>query len=199
MPKKSNAELSEYEIQRQEKIAQNQALLRQLQLDAASAGLAPNKKAAAKSSTPDRANKKKKPAVQKIKEEVQPRRTSSRLRGIVADSEVAKRKADEEAAAFQEAQRAKRQRVSGDLNLNDTVVSGRQWNQSGNFLSSVGPANPGERTFSAQDVRETSDKELRALREKMSGLELWEGFEPSSMSSLAHMENYHLYADASQG
>ena len=113
------------------------------------------------------------------------RRTSSRLRGIVADSEVAKRKAEDEAEAFQEAQRLKRQRVSGDLNLTDVVVAGRDWNQSGNFLSSVGPAMPGERTFSAQDVKKTNDKELRALREKMSGLQLWEGFEPNSAFQLS--------------
>lgn len=175
MPKKANTELSDYELQRQEKIAANQALLRQLQLDAASAGLAPSKpKSVASSGAP----KKKKP-VQKIKEEVLPRRTSSRLKGIVADSEVAKRKAEEEAEAFQEAQRAKRQRVSDDLNLSDIVVAGKGWNQSGNFPSIVGPARPGERTFSAQEVKDTSDKELRALREKMSGLELWEGFEPN--------------------
>jgi len=181
MPKKSNVELSDYELQRQEKIAQNQALLRQLQLDAASAGLAPNKPKPANAS--DKTQQRKKKPVQKIKEEdVQPRRTSSRLKGIVADSEVAKRKAEDEADAFQQAQKAKRQRVSGDLNLTDIVVAGRDWNQSGNFLSSVGPAMPGERTFSAQHVKETSDKELRALREKMSGLQLWEGFEPSSAS-----------------
>lgn len=178
MPRKANVELSEYEIQRQEKIAANQALLRQLQLDAASAGLAPATKSS--SGTANKAQKKKKAPVQKVKEEILPRRTSSRLRGIVADSEVAKRKADEEAEAFQEAQKAKRQRVSDDLNLSDIVVAGRQWNQSGNFPSIVGPAQPGERTFHAQDIKETSDKELRALREKMSGLELWEGFEPNS-------------------
>lgn len=177
MPRKANVELSDYEIQRQEKIAQNQALLRQLQLDAASAGLAPAAKST-KSGPSDKSRPKRKP-VQKIKEEVQPRRTSSRLQGIVADSEVAKRKADDEAEAFQEVQRVKRQRVSGDLNLTDVVVAGRDWNQSGNFLSHVGPAMPGERTFSAQHVKETNDKELRALREKMSGLQLWEGFEPN--------------------
>lgn len=181
MPRKPNIELSDYELQRQEKIAQNQALLKQLQLDAASAGLAPAK--SSKSSTTSKAPKKKTP-VQKVKEEALPRRTSSRLRGIVADSEVAKRKAEDEAEAFQEAQKAKRQRVSDDLNLTDIVVAGRQWNQSGNFLSGFGPARPGERTFSAQDVKATSDKELRALRERMSGLQLWEGFEPSSMFNL---------------
>lgn len=189
MPKNSNAGLSEYEIQRQEKIEKNQALLRQLQLDAASAGIAPSTKAA-KSGTSDRSQKRKRP-VQKIKEEVLPRRTSSRLRGIVADSEVAKQKADEEAEAFQEAQKAKRQRVSNDLNLADIVVAGRSWNQSGNFLSMVGPANPGERTFSAQDVKNTSDKELRELRERMSGLQLWKEFEPSS--KLVASSSFEMY------
>ena len=180
MPKKqTNAEINEYELQRQEKIAKNQALLRQLQLDAASAGVAPKK--AAKTSTPNKDAKKRKP-VQKIKEEVVPRRTSSRLKGIVADSEVAKRKADEEAEAIQQAARAKRQRVSDDLNLGDVVVAGRHWDQSGNFLSLVGPANPGERTFDAKDIKDTTDKELKALRERMSGLQLWEGFEPNRRS-----------------
>lgn len=177
MPKRAAPELSEYEIERQARIAKNQALLRELQLDAASAGLGSKSAAKSRSSTPSHAPKKRK--VEKIKEEVVPRRTSSRLRGIVADSEVARQKAEEEREAFQEAQKAKRQRVSGDLNLSDIVVAGRSWNQSGNFLTNVGPANPGERTFSAQDVKDTTDKELRTLREKMSGLALWEGFEPN--------------------
>lgn len=177
MPKKSAAELSEYELQRQENIAKNQALLRQLQLEAASAGIAPKKPSRA---TPDsKSAKKKRTPVQKVKEEVLPRRTSSRLRGIVADSEVAKRKAEEEHELLAQAERAKRQRVSEDLRFSDVVVAGKDWDQSGNFLRLVGPANPGERTFSAQDVKETTDKELKELRERMSGLDLWEGFEPN--------------------
>lgn len=107
------------------------------------------------------------------------RRTSARLQGLVADSEVAKRKAEDEHAALQEAERAKRQRVSDDLNLGDVVVAGHHWNQSGNFLTGVGPAKPYERTFTADNVKKTSDKELRALREKMSNLQLWNGFEPN--------------------
>ncbi|THW79073.1 WD repeat-containing protein [Aureobasidium pullulans] len=177
MPKKSAAELSEYELQRQENIAKNQALLRQLQLEAASAGIAPKKPSRA---TPDsKSAKKKKTPVQQVKEEILPRRTSSRLRGIVADSEVAKRKAEEEHELLAQAERAKRQRVSEDLRFSDVVVAGKDWDQSGNFLRLVGPANPGERTFSAQDVKETTDKELKELRERMSGLDLWEGFEPN--------------------
>ncbi|KAI9668401.1 MAG: hypothetical protein M1831_001155 [Alyxoria varia] len=171
---------SDYEAQRQAKIAQNQALLKELQLNAASAGLGP------KSSKPSGGRASggsagKKPAPKKkIKEEdFAPRRTSSRLQGIVADSEVAKRKADEENERIREEDRRKRQRRNEDIKLNDVVVTGQHWDGAGNWLKNVGPANPYERTFDEEDVTRTTDKELRALREQMSGLSLWEGAEPS--------------------
>ncbi|TKA63921.1 hypothetical protein B0A55_08730, partial [Friedmanniomyces simplex] len=82
---KGGPQLSEYEQQRQEKIAKNQALLQQLQLDAAQTGLGPKSKPKAASSS---ASQKRKRAVTKVKEEENaPRRTSARLQGIVADSE----------------------------------------------------------------------------------------------------------------
>ncbi|KAK7509998.1 WD repeat-containing protein [Phyllosticta citriasiana] len=176
MARGAKQQLNEYELKRQEQIAKNQELLRSLALDAQQAGLAPSAPKP-RSSTPA----KRKAPVKKEREEVVPRRTSSRLRGIVADSEVAKRKAEEEYQAIQDAERAKRQRVSDDLNLSDVVVAGQHWDQSGNFLKGVGPAKPYERTFTAENVKDTTDKELRALREKMSGLQLWEGFEPNQI------------------
>lgn len=179
MARKEKAEISEYERKRQENIAKTQALLRNLEQEAAQAGLGPTSKARASSTTKSKA---KKPAPKKIKqEEITPRRTSSRLKGIEADSEKAKRKAEEEYEALREADRAKRQRVSGAFRLSDIVVAGKGWDQSGNFLSIVGPAKPYERTFDFDDTKETTDKELRALREKMSGLELWEDFEPNEV------------------
>jgi hypothetical protein len=175
MPKEASTKVSDYELQRQENIAKNQALLRQLQLEAVSAGIAPKKPP-----RPSSDNKRKRtPTVQKIKEEVQPRRTSSRLKGIVADSEVARQKAEDESQLLAQAERAKRQRVSADLRFSDVVVAGKDWDQSGNFLRILGPANPGERTFSPQDAKETTDNELKELRERMSGLELWQGFDPT--------------------
>lgn len=172
-------ELSEYEQQRQANIAERDALLKKLQLDAASSG--PARKPPRSSSTTAKPNKKKAPA-QKIKEEIVPRRTSSRIAGIEADSEKAKRKAEEEYEVVQEAARVKRQRVSDDLNLTDIVVAGKDWDKSNNFFVDVVKrgANPYERTFGETEVKATSDKELRALREKMSGLELYDGFEPNS-------------------
>ncbi|KAH9869220.1 hypothetical protein IAQ61_006425 [Plenodomus lingam] len=179
MARGKNVELSEYERKRQENIAKTQALLRNLEMEAAQAGLGPTGKAQTSSVT-SRA-KSKKPAPKKMKEEdLAPRRTSSRLRGIEADSEKAKRKAEEEYVALNEAHRAKRQRVSDAFNFSDIVVAGKDWDKNGNFLS-IGPANPYARTFDYDDVKETTDKELRALRERMSGLELWEDFEPNEI------------------
>ena len=176
--KMAGQELSEYEKQRQANIAERDALLKKLALDSASAGIAP--KPAKSSAAPGRPPKKKAP-VKKIKEEVVPRRTSSRIAGLEADSEKAKRKAEEEYQAVQEQARIKRQRVSGDLSLGDIVVGDNSWDKSRNaFVDVVNRgAQPYERTFGETEVKETSNKELKALREKMSGLELYEGFEPN--------------------
>ena len=177
MAKKESTEISEYERQRLENIAQRDKLLKQLALDASSAGLGPGSKP--KPSKPAAA--KKKPAVKKIKEENLPRRTSSRIAGIEADSEVARRKAEDEYVAVQEAARVKRQRISGPLDLKEVQVAGKDWDKNENFLVDVviRGANPYERTFGDEEVKETTDTELRALREKMSGLELYDGFEPN--------------------
>lgn len=172
------AALSEYERKRQENIAKTQALLRNLELEAAQAGLAPTAKTAASSTKA----KPKKTAPKKIKqEEVVPRRTSSRLKGIEADSETAKRKAEEEHEARKEADKAKRQRISEAFNFGDILVAGKGGDAISSLLAVVGPANPYERTFDEDDVKETTDKELRALREKMSSLELWSEYEPNEL------------------
>ncbi|MCJ1391964.1 hypothetical protein MMC18_004831 [Xylographa bjoerkii] len=179
-------QISDYEQQRQANIAERDALIKQLALDAASAAFQPKPVGRSVGRPAANGNKahKKKTVVKRVKEEVLPRRTSSRLAGLTADSEVAKRKADDEYEAVQQAARAKRQRVSGNLDLTDIVVAGKGWDKSENYLVDVFStgAKPYERTFGDSEVKETSDKELRALREKMSGLELYDGFEPNSES-----------------
>ena len=40
-------------------------------------------------------------------------------------------------------------------------------------------AQPHFRTFTEDDIKETTDEGLKALREKISGLELYEGWEPN--------------------
>ena len=172
-------QLSEYEQQRQANIAERNKLLKQLALDAGQAGLGPQKARPTNKSAPS--SKKKTPAKRVKAEDLAPRRTSSRLQGLTADSEVAKRKAEDEYAAAQEAAKVKRQRQSGDLNLSDVVVAGQDWDKSKNFIFDVisRGAKPHERTFGEEEVKTTTDKELKALREQMSGLELYSGFEPN--------------------
>lgn len=189
MAPKPAPQLSEYELQRQANIAERDALLKQLALDAAAADFTP-KTVSKSASNANRAHKRKAP-VKKVVAEVAPRRTSSRLAGLTADSEVAKRKAEEEYAAVQEAARVKRQRLSGDLDLKDIVVAGKEWGSSENGLFDIVTrgGKPYERTFGEHEIKHTSDKELRRLREQMSGLQLYEGFEPNReelLTTLTH-------------
>ncbi len=188
MVSKQEAEQNEYEAQRLANIAKNQALLRELQLNAASAGLGIPKSNGGRSSTgttTNRSHRKKtdpRAPAKKQTVEVVPRRTSSRLAGLQADSEVAKRKAEEEHAAIQQVARLKRQRVSGDVDLRNILVTGHEWDDSKNFLADITrTGNKYERTFTDADVSQTGDKQLKALREKMSTLKLYEEFEPNSM------------------
>lgn len=170
--KREQAEISAFERKRLENIAANQAMLKDLSTTA-------NKiiQKAPKPAAP-RAPRKKAPPAQK--ENIRPTRTSSRIAGIEADSETAKRKADDEYELAKETARAKRLRVTGDLDLSDIVVEGKKWNKGENFLSSImRGAQPYERSFTEDDIKETTNAGLKALREKMSGLELYDTYEPN--------------------
>lgn len=119
-----------------------------------------------------------------------PTRRSARVAGIEADPETRKRKLDDvdgvleyglgESAPIKE----KRLRVSGDLALGDMQVDGR-WHatlQGLSELSSAGASTrpsvqPGVRTFTDEDIQETTDAELKALRKEMNSLELFDKFE----------------------
>ncbi|KAF7588310.1 hypothetical protein BBP40_005909 [Aspergillus hancockii] len=173
-------EISDFEKQRLANIAERDALLKQLSLNSQS--LFPPPKVPNRSSE---SRAKKRTAPKKIKKEEEaptPRRTSSRLRGIAAESEVAKRKAEEEYVAFQDAERAKRVRKSDSFALNDMLVSGQKLSGDGLLGVDVitkGVAVPYERTFGDEDIKKTTDKELKALRKEMSELNLWEAWEPN--------------------
>lgn len=155
---------SEYEKQRQINIAKNRELLKQLQLDSLSPSI-PKRPTPAKS-TPSKKSTTRVKKERPVSESSGPRRTSSRLAGLPADSEVAKRKAEDQEQAFMGAERAKRARVAGDLSFE--IKEG--------LLDGVGKH---DRTFTDEDVKKTGDKGLRAIREELMGLKLWEKFEPS--------------------
>lgn len=183
-------ELSEFEKQRLANIAERDALLKKLTLEAQSSGLfakpSPKTVTGAKKDGGSLRSKKKAVAPRIKKEDEPPlvRRMSSRLRGITADSEVEKRKAD---VAFEEAQqveREKKMRKSDFFTLDNMLVSGQKL--SGDALIGIdvvtkGVAKPYERTFGDEDVKKTMDKDLKALREEMSDLQLWDQWEPNSM------------------
>jgi len=155
---------NEYERLRQEYILKNKELLLQLQLDAASVGAT---KKAAKSSRGS-TSKLKNRNVKKESQSPLPRRKSSRLAGLPADSEVAKRKYEEGIAALQEEERAKRARVVGDLSFE--ITQG---------LVDIAKSARSERTFTDENVQETTDKDLRAMRQKMMGLRLYDEHLPN--------------------
>ncbi|KAL9625541.1 MAG: hypothetical protein Q9160_000252 [Pyrenula sp. 1 TL-2023] len=187
----AKAELSELEKQRLQNIAERDAALSELKQQARGIGLQSRPKPTNGASKPA---KKKAPAQRVKQEEVGPRRTSSRLAGIQADSEVAKRKADREYEAAQEAVRAKRQRISGDLALGDILVAGKKSSINGFGLGVHvvdRGAKPYERTFGEEDIKETTNKDLKKLREKFNSLGLWEAWEPNGEAKILDNDIIH--------
>jgi len=114
--KKEKAEMSAFERKRLENIAANQAILKDLSTSA--------EKIMPKPVSKPKSTSTRKRAAPVRREEPRPTRTSSRIAGIEADSETAKRKAEVEYEFAKEQAKAKKQRVTGDLNFNDIVVEG---------------------------------------------------------------------------
>jgi WD40 repeat protein len=76
--------------------------------------------------------------------------------------------------------KVKRMRNNGDLNLGDITVEGRKFTNGVTGIKDLfRGAEPGLRTFTEDDVRETTDKSLKELREQMSALELYEHWLPN--------------------
>jgi hypothetical protein len=171
-PKKEKPEMSAFERKRLENIAANQAILKDL--SATAEKIIPKPVPKPKST----ASRKRGTPVKR--EEPRPTRTSSRLAGVEADSETTKRKAEVEYEFAKEQSKAKKMRVSGDLNFKDVVVDGKKFSKGDDFLSGImRGAQPNMRTFTEDDIKETTDEGLKELREKMNGLELYEGWEPN--------------------
>ncbi|KIW66817.1 hypothetical protein PV04_06111 [Phialophora macrospora] len=173
-------EPSDFEKQRLANIAERDALLKKLTQEAQSAGLYTKPPSLQNGQKRTATAKPKGPPAKRVKKEaveVAPRRTSSRLAGLQADSEVARQKAEVEYEKAKEAQRAKWERVTGDLSFSGTGADGT--GLIGTDVLLKGVATPYARTFNEEQIRETSDKDLKALRERMSGLQLWEEWEPN--------------------
>lgn len=165
--------LSEFAKRRLENKASNSALWEDI--SALAEKVAPPKAGRLKSTATTR-----KKAAPKIKVEHIPTRatrSSLRLAGDDANGEVAKRKAefDLEQEALQS--KAKRQRIAGDLNLSDLVGDDKKTSSNGLVAGLIRGAEPYVRTFTEEDIKETTNESLKALRETMSGLSLYPDFE----------------------
>lgn len=179
--KGGTAGLSAFERRRLENIEANQALLKDISATA-------NKILPAKRPKPPAPAKRSRNSTVKRETPVATRR-SSRVAGLEPEREEQKRKADEALAAQEDpVERAKRMRISGDLNLGDTLVDGKKWSAGLDGLQGLKGlsrgAQPGHRTFTDEDVNETTDKSLKELRLRMNGLKLYEGWAPNGR--LAH-------------
>jgi WD repeat-containing protein 76 len=166
------SEPSEFEKQRLANIAERDALLKNLALTQQAQRVGIPSSNGQKRSAP---SKPRAPPTKRVKkEDLAPRRTSSRLAGIQADSEVAAQKAEVEYAQAKEYEREKRLRKTDDLSFT---------NSNGGLIGTdvllKGVAKPYERTFSEAHIQKTSDADLKKLRERMSALGLWEEWEPN--------------------
>lgn len=166
MPVKKEETISAFERRRLENIAANNAILRDISTTAEKIIPLPKPEPVKRAAAP---RVKREPVT---RAPVRPTRHSSRLAGLDADAETLKRKAEVEAEADSNKARQKRTRVSGELKLGDIKVEGRKWD--GELGGIFRGAQPGLRTFTEDDVKETTDKDLKELRIRMSGLKLYE-------------------------
>lgn len=169
--------MSAFERRRLENIATNQALLTDISATA--------KKVIPKKPAPAAASKRKPRAEAVKKEPARPTRMSSRLAGVGADDTTLKRKMEVEAEFQASKAQSKKMRINGDLNLGDVVVDGKKYGSSMDGLKDIfRGAEPGLRTFSEDDIKETTDAGLRELRLRMSSLKLYEHWAPNGALQL---------------
>ncbi|KAF6806555.1 WD domain-containing protein [Colletotrichum sojae] len=176
---KEEKAMSAFERRRLENIANNQTILKDLANT--SKKMMPATKPAAKPARSARsATVKKEPAPAT---RTMPTRRSARVAGLDADNETLKRKYEVELEDQAAKEKAKRTRVSGDLKLDDIAVEGKKWNNGINTLGALLPrgAQPGVPTFTEEDVDNTSDKDLKSLRRKINGLQLYDKWIPNDI------------------
>ncbi|KAL2204541.1 WD40 repeat-like protein [Sarocladium strictum] len=177
--KKADAPMSAFERKRLENIAANKAILSDIAVHAKKVAPEPLPRTRAPRPASSAKKRKSEPVTR-----IQPTRTraSSRLAGLDADNETLKRKYEVAAEEEAEKAKAKRMRNADDLQLGDIGVDGRKFdNTVDSFRGIFRGADPGVRTFTEEDVKETTDAGLKKLREKMSALEIYEHWAPNEI------------------
>lgn len=193
--KKEKEPMSAFEQRRLQNIATNNEILRDLSSTAAKIA-----KPAAPKPQPRR------PKRQPVERREQPKRepavatrASSRLKG-----EGPKRGAEDSvpASLLPPDRPAKKARVNDDLNLGDILVEGRKFTNGVDAVTGLISlprlgAEPGVRTFDEEDIKETTDEDLRNLREKMNSLEMYDKWAVNGRSRSITSAGSGLAADLS--
>jgi WD repeat-containing protein 76 len=167
--------LSAFEARRRENVAKNAKLLK----DTAEIG-AKMKKAAAPAPRPV-ATRKRKAAEPPVRTRVMPVRQSARLAGANADSKDTLVKLEDIPLELKDRE-PKRTRTNGDLVLSSLQVEGKRWASTDALASFKQGAQPGVRTFTADDIEDTTDEKLKTLRQDLNDLTLYEGWQPNGRS-----------------
>lgn len=169
MPPATKEAVSLFEQRRLQNIAANQAILKDISQTAAKiAKPAPAPKPVRrKRSPPERRERPRREAAVAT-------RASSRLKG---EAPVKRENQNEIPAALMPDRPLKKARVSDDLSLESIMVEGRKFTDDISALGSLLPkrgAEPGVRTFDEDDIQQTTDKDLKKLRESMNRLEFYD-------------------------
>ncbi|KAI0869524.1 WD40-repeat-containing domain protein [Hypoxylon argillaceum] len=166
--------LSAFEARRRENVANNAKLLK----DTAELG-AKMRKAAAPAPRPA-APRKRKAAEPAVRTRVMPVRQSARLAGANSDSKETLVKLEDIPVELKDRE-PKRVRTNGDLNLSNLQVAGKRWSSTDALASFIHGAQPGVRTFTDEDIKETTDEKLKSLQQDLNDLTLFGGWQPNDI------------------
>ncbi|EMR08393.1 hypothetical protein PNEG_03230 [Pneumocystis murina B123] len=161
-------EINEYERQRELNIKRNKELLKELKLDSIFKKEPNNQVNLAKTRNLEKKNTKRKDYSNL------PRRNSSRLLGISAESENFKRK--QEADVKNIIEQKKRLRVPGDLKLSEIIEDSYDWDVAKKVIRNA-VSYTGE-SIEKKESEEFLDKDVFKLKQKMESLELYKRWDP---------------------
>ncbi|KAF2963708.1 hypothetical protein GQX73_g9861 [Xylaria multiplex] len=166
----SPEKLSDFEARRRQNVENNAKLLK----DTAELG-AKIRKAAIPSK---KAGSEKRKRAESTR--VGPVRQSARLAGVSAESKDPLVKLEDMPVELKDRE-YKRARINGDLQLANLQVDGKRWSGLEALPSFAPKAKPGDRTFTDDDIKETTDEKLKSLRQDLDGLTLFEGWQPNDI------------------
>ncbi|KAI1863547.1 hypothetical protein JX265_008764 [Neoarthrinium moseri] len=167
--------VSAFEARRRENVANNAKLLQ----ESAAIG-AKMARAAKPPPKPAAAPRKRKAAAEPVQRtRVMPTRQSARLSGGAAETDLDSLQTKSELLEAQKP--AKRARITGDLDVSKLKVEGSRWANGDALASFAQGAQPGVRTFTDDDIKDTDNEELKNLRKGMQELELYDGWLPNDI------------------